>query len=104
MKSTPLKPWEKTYQKCRVDLESEAADHNGIISKDALEHIISINVGKDRRRTIPDAIEQLKGAFVIKPCNRSSFYFMKDGWADKFKQLDEERERKHAEQILGARA
>lgn len=104
MKSPPLKPWERTYAKCRIDLESEASDHNGIISKDALEHIISINVGKDRRRTIPDAIEQLKGAFVIKPCNQSSFYFMMDGWRDKHRTNDAEKEAKRLEQIVGARA
>ena len=95
--------WQRTYQKCQADLDCEAEDHNGVISQKALEQIVSKNVGKDRRRTIPDAIEQLKAAFVLEPINQYSYRYMMDGWREKAKVAKDKEIAKELEVILGAR-
>jgi hypothetical protein len=92
-----MKPWERTFQLVREDLEKEAENEDGEISKIALERIICLNIGRDKRRTIPHAIEQLCLAEVIeedprviavlgkvhpilRPINQYSYHYLMDGF------------------------
>jgi len=99
-----MKPWERTFAKVHEDLEREAEKTGGKISKDFLETTIILNVGKDRRRTVPDAIEQLCRAKVLRPENQFSFLYLMDGFEGYAKKKLEKEIKKELETVLGARA
>jgi hypothetical protein len=79
--------WEKTYQKVKTELDLEAEDKGGVISLKVLEQVICLNIGKDRKRTIPDCIFQLEAAHVIEPINQFSYRYMMNGWREKWKEV-----------------
>jgi hypothetical protein len=97
------KPWQRTFEKVHLDLEMEAEDNKGIISQKVLESIISLNIGKDTKRTIPDSIAQLVAAHVLEPINQFSYRYMMDGYGEKAKAIREIEAKKEIEKVLGAR-
>lgn len=98
-----MKPWERTFAKVHEDLERIAENNGGKISKESLETIIILNVGKDRRRTVPDTIDQLIRAKVIKAENQYSFWYLMDGFAGYEKKKVEKETKSDLERVLGAR-
>jgi hypothetical protein len=78
---------QRTYKKLKMDLDLEAEDNNGVISRKALMDIISVNIGYDLKRTVPHVIKQLEAGFILVPLNQHSYKYQPNGYA---KQLEKE--------------
>ena len=67
------------FEKVRLELDLEAEDHDGIISKRALEEIFDTYWGD--RRAHRNKLRQLKAIKVLVPVNQNSYRYQPNGYS-----------------------